>query len=100
MASVAERWSDICVVTSDNPRSESQYEITEDITQGFKHKNHVIINDRADAIKCAIDQARAGDVILVAGKGHEELQVFNGQSRNFSDVECLSSLLNAEVIND
>ena len=100
MASIAEQWSDVCVVTADNPRTESQDFIFNDIAKGFVKNDFVRVDGRAAAIQFAVEQAHSGDVILVAGKGHEEYQLLDGQQRYFSDVECLSSLFRTEAIND
>jgi UDP-N-acetylmuramoyl-L-alanyl-D-glutamate--2,6-diaminopimelate ligase len=79
MGSMAEKYSDICVVTSDNPRTEDPEDIISDILQGMTKKDkQVIIPNRVEAIGYAIKNARAGDVILLAGKGHETYQEING----------------------
>jgi UDP-N-acetylmuramoyl-L-alanyl-D-glutamate--2,6-diaminopimelate ligase len=87
MAAIAESIADKVVVTSDNPRSESPVQIFSDIEKGFSITNteHEFIADRADAIKYAISEANAGDVVLIAGKGHEDYQVIGSQTIHFSD---------------
>ena len=93
MAKMVEKYSDINVVTADNPRSELQSVIAEDIVKGFSSLNYVCIDDREKAIEYAVSQARVGDTILLAGKGHEDYQLVSGKTHFFSDVECLSSTL-------
>lgn len=86
MAKVAERFADAVVVTSDNPRSEEPQGIIEQICSGFRHKEPSVIVDREQAIHFAIANAAPGDVVLVAGKGHENYQLVGGQSLPFDDV--------------
>ncbi len=86
MAEVAQRLADQVVVTSDNPRSESATAIIDDIMQGFT-RPVLVEEDRAKAIALAVQQANAGDSILIAGKGHEDYQLIDGQRLPFSDVQ-------------
>jgi len=86
MGTVAEKFSDICIVTSDNPRSESPDAIIAEIVGGMNGKNHQIIVERAAAIQRAIRLARRGDTVLIAGKGHEDYQEINGVKHPFNDV--------------
>lgn len=90
MAKVAEQLGDIVVVTSDNPRTENPDSIINDILDGFSEtgNNKVIIEaDRAKAIKFAVNQAQEGDVVLLAGKGHEDYQIIGNEKTHFSDFE-------------
>ena len=101
MGLVASRLSDLVVVTSDNPRSESPEGIIEDILQGITMPNHrgsdgsvskfsmpyVSIVDRREAIESAIDQALPGDVVVIAGKGHEVYQEVKERKISFDDAE-------------
>ena len=85
MGSIAEENSDICVVTSDNPRSESPQQIIDDITKGMK-KQHPTFTLREEAIAYAIQQANVRtDVVLIAGKGHETYQEILGVKHPFDD---------------
>jgi len=93
MGLVAERFSDHCIVTSDNPRSESPQQIITEVVSGMTASNHEIIVDRAAAIEHAITIARQSDTILVAGKGHEEYQEINGVKHPFSDVTVAQRVL-------
>ena len=72
MARVAERYADRVIVTNDNPRGEDEKKIFADIEGGFTMKNHGVIRDRALAIEYAIKNANDGDVVVIAGKGHEK----------------------------
>lgn len=87
MGRVAEMFSDHCIVTSDNPRSEAPQNIIDDVLADMEAGNHEVILDRAAAIKHAIALAQAGDTVLLAGKGHEEYQEINGIRQPFSDVQ-------------
>ena len=77
MAAVAKRWADVIIVTSDNPRCEKPEAIIDDIMAGFKGNHSCVecIVSRRDAITAAIGRANTDDVILIAGKGHEDYQV-------------------------
>jgi len=86
MGTVAEKFSDHCIVTSDNPRSEDPRDIIAGIVSGMSKENHQILPERADAIKDAISHAGQGDTVLIAGKGHEDYQEINGVRHPFSDV--------------
>jgi len=86
MGRVAERFSDHCIVTSDNPRSENPLHIIAEVVSGMTANNHEIIADRAAAIERAIAMARQSDTVLVAGKGHEDYQEIGGVKHPFSDV--------------
>lgn len=88
MAKVAEELADVVMVTDDNPRSENPDTITGQIVAGLARPDRVqVIHDRADAIHRAIRMAGEGDIVLIAGKGHETFQEAAGQRMPFSDVE-------------
>jgi UDP-N-acetylmuramoyl-L-alanyl-D-glutamate--2,6-diaminopimelate ligase len=93
MGMVAERYSDFCIVTSDNPRSENPREIIAEIVNGMNADNHEIIIDRAAAIQSAVRHARQGDTVLIAGKGHEDYQEINGIKYPFNDVSVAQHAL-------
>jgi UDP-N-acetylmuramoyl-L-alanyl-D-glutamate--2,6-diaminopimelate ligase len=87
MAAVVEQLADKVIVTDDNPRTENAQVIVADILQGFERVDDVqVIADRASAIEWVVRSAAEGDVVLVAGKGHEEMQIIAGEQRPFSDV--------------
>ena len=88
MGALVERYSDYSIVTNDNPRSEDPAQIAADIVRGMNNPgNCLVIADRAQAIDLAVQQARAGDTVLIAGKGHEDYQLFADKTVHFSDVE-------------
>ena len=86
MAQVCEEYSDINIITSDNPRSEDPAQIAKDIVQGFcKQDSYLIELDRYKAIEKAINLATPNDIILIAGKGHETYQIFSHTTIEFDD---------------
>ena len=93
MAEAVEKFSDIAMVTTDNPRNEDPMKIIEDVIKGFSKKNYVVESDRREAIKKAILAAKDGDAILIAGKGHETYQIIKGERRYFSDRVTVRELL-------
>ncbi len=95
MGEVAGRHSDLVVVTSDNPRTENPLEILSQIETGLKPTDcpYLIITDRHDAIHQAIRRAKAGDVVLIAGKGHETYQIIDGEKFHFDDREIAREAL-------
>lgn len=86
MGRAAEELSDWSIVTSDNPRSEDPEAICREITAALRGNNHEVISDRRAAIRRAIAMAGPGDIVLVAGKGHEGYQEFAGRKVPFDDV--------------
>ncbi|MCN4143572.1 MAG: UDP-N-acetylmuramoyl-L-alanyl-D-glutamate--2,6-diaminopimelate ligase [Thiohalomonas sp.] len=92
MAKVAQQLADQVIVTSDNPRTESEEQIINDIISGFEHRDNVLIEtDRNNAIHKALQALSTDDVLLIAGKGHEDYQEINGQRLPFSDKESVLS---------
>jgi UDP-N-acetylmuramoyl-L-alanyl-D-glutamate--2,6-diaminopimelate ligase len=88
MGRIAEKYSDYVIITNDNPRSEEPSAIAADIIRGLHNANGcLVIADRAQAIDFAVQQAKSGDLVLIAGKGHEEYQIFAEQTLSFSDVK-------------
>ena len=97
MAQVACDWSDKVILTSDNPRSENPQTIVEEMEKGVSPTNKrktLSIVDRREAIKTACHLAKPGDIILLAGKGHEKYQEINGVRYHFDDKEILMEQLN------
>jgi UDP-N-acetylmuramoyl-L-alanyl-D-glutamate--2,6-diaminopimelate ligase len=93
MGAVAGRLSDLILITSDNPRSEDPQRIIEEVLRGItadtrrdSDQRVITIPDRRDAINKAIELARPGDLVLIAGKGHEKYQVIGSQVLPFDDV--------------
>ena len=94
MARAAERHADVLWLTSDNPRSEDPAQILDDMTAGLSGSACVHrCEDRADAIAGAIDAARPEDLVVVAGKGHEDYQEVAGVRTAYSDRETVARLL-------
>lgn len=90
MGAVAERLADDVIVTSDNPRTEDSEEIMVDIRSGFDHPDEATwIVERRQAIREAVKKARAGDVIVVAGKGHETYQIVGTEKTHMDDREIV-----------
>lgn len=85
MAKAAARHSDVCIITSDNPRSEDPEAIIREIESGMGSARHKSVTDRSEAIRIAIHAAGAGDIVLVAGKGHENYQKFADRTVDFDD---------------
>jgi len=93
MGAVAERCADQVVLTDDNPRTEDAQQIVEDICSGLKQPGSVHIeHDRAAAIARAVQQADATDIVLIAGKGHETVQLLGTRSVPFSDREHVMAI--------
>ncbi len=97
MGAIAAREADFCVVTSDNPRSEEPEAIIRDILAGMPPDTPMeVIADRPAAIRWAIDNHRPGDVIVLAGKGHETYQEVNGVKRHMDEREIVAEHLQKE----
>lgn len=94
MAATAARAADRVIVTDDNPRSEDPAGIVREIWEGFPAGSEPpVIHDRARAIETAVREADADDVVVVAGKGHEDYQVYGSERRMFSDRDFVRALL-------
>ena len=104
MGMVAARLSDVVVITSDNPRSEDPLRIIDEVKRGAEPETRqgnaevIAIADRREAIVQAIDRASAGDVVLVAGKGHEKYQEIGGRVTPFDDVAVAREALEARRV--
>ena len=96
MAAIAETLADTVIVTDDNPRGEDGDAIVADILAGFARPSSVVVQrDRARAIRDAIDGAVAGDIVLIAGKGHERYQEISGRRLDFDDAAQVRVALEA-----
>lgn len=96
MAAVAANYSDRVILTSDNPRSEDPEEIIADMEAGLdpvQKRKVLMITNRKEAIKTAVSLAQKGDVVLIAGKGHEKYQEIKGVKYSFDDKQILKELL-------
>jgi UDP-N-acetylmuramoyl-L-alanyl-D-glutamate--2,6-diaminopimelate ligase len=96
MGEISGRYADLTILTMDNPRFESVESINRDIKLGLMKYNgkYIEIEDRAEAIRYAIDNARDGDIIALIGKGHEEYQEIEGVKHHFSEAEVVEEYLN------
>ena len=95
MGEISQKLSDICIVTSDNPRTEDPKLIINDILKGLDEskENYKVVIDRKEAIKEAIEIAQEGDVVLIAGKGHENYQIIGKVKHHFDDKEIANEFL-------
>ena len=101
MGKIAGTFSDICIITSDNPRTEEPENILNEIEEGIKNinENYVKIIDRRDAIEYGIKKASEGDSIIIAGKGHEDYQIFKKETIYFDDCIVAKEILAMEEEN-
>jgi UDP-N-acetylmuramoyl-L-alanyl-D-glutamate--2,6-diaminopimelate ligase len=96
MGRVAEQLADFVVLTSDNPRKEDPREIIRQIEAGFTDKSkYQVVVDRRDAIAAALAKAKAGDIVLIAGKGHETYQEFADTIVPFDDKVVVKEMIEA-----
>ncbi len=97
MGQVAGELSDLVILTSDNPRSEEPLQIMNDVLVGLRRTDTrtIVEPDRAAAIRKAMDEAHAGDVVILAGKGHETYQIFRDRTIHFDDREVARDALRA-----
>ena len=95
MGEVSGRLADLTVITSDNPRFEEPQAIIDDIKTGIEKTDgdYVEIIDRKEAIRYVIEHGRPGDVIVLAGKGHEDYQLVNGRVLDFDDRKVAQEFL-------
>ena len=95
MGEIAGKHSDLAIITSDNPRTEDPLEIISQIEIGIKDTNcpYLVVSDRREAIHTAIQKAKAGDVVLIAGKGHETYQIIGNNKYHFDDREIAREAL-------
>ena len=96
MGEIASKFSDQIIITSDNPRNEDPESIIENIYSGvpIKHQEKVLtIKDRKEAISVACKMASSGDIILIAGKGHENYQIIGSETLQFDDMENAVEIL-------
>ncbi len=93
MGEIATRLAHKVFITSDNPRSEDPQAIIQEILTGVKNNTYEVMEDRGSAIQQAIKCARVGDIVLIAGKGHETYQEIKGIKHPFSDIETAEQAL-------
>ena len=96
MGNIAQKLSDIAIVTSDNPRTEEPKAIIEDILKGLdtSKENYKVVIDRKEAIERAIEMAKKDDIVIIAGKGHENYQIIGKVKHHFDDKEIAQEFLN------
>jgi UDP-N-acetylmuramoyl-L-alanyl-D-glutamate--2,6-diaminopimelate ligase len=95
MGKVVSQLADLAILTSDNPRSEDPQAILKQIVPGFTRPIYKIVEDREQAIQEALRSAKKGDVVLIAGKGHEDYQIFKDRKIHFDDRETARAVLNS-----
>lgn len=100
MGRIAGELADFCVVTSDNPRTEDPGEIIKEIIPGVEETGcpYTVIENRKEAIRYALDNAETGDVILLAGKGHETYQILKSGKIHFDEREIVHEILGEEQV--
>jgi len=96
MGRIAGKHSDFCIITSDNPRFEEPEAITEEIEKGMTETNceYIVEVDRREAIKKAVEMYAEGDLIVIAGKGHEKYQLISGKKLPFDDESVVKEIIN------
>lgn len=103
MGKMAGTLSDYCVLTSDNPRSEEPHRILLDVEVGLqragkcKEEDYVVIENREEAIRHAIARATTGDLVMIAGKGHEDYQILADRTIHFDDREIAAQAIEARI---
>ena len=95
MGEIAGELADFCILTSDNPRNEDPMAILDQIEEGIRHTGceYVVIDNRREAIRYALQHAQPSDVIVLAGKGHETYQEINGVKYPFDEKIVVAELL-------
>ncbi len=105
MGNISTTLSDYTIITTDNPRNEDPQEIIKEIEMGIRNKSYGYyksyekITDRAEAITKALNYARQGDLVLIAGKGHETYQIFGDKKIHFDDFEVVEKVLDGTIKN-
>ncbi|HEX7120627.1 MAG TPA: UDP-N-acetylmuramoyl-L-alanyl-D-glutamate--2,6-diaminopimelate ligase [Longimicrobiales bacterium] len=97
MGAVAERWADVPIVTSDNPRTEDPELIIDEIVAGMPQGRHLRVTDRRAAIARALELAEPEDLVLLAGKGHETYQIVGKEKRPFDERRIVGELVEAKT---
>ena len=96
MGHIAQELSDIAIVTSDNPRCEEPSEIIKDILAGMEKDNHVVVENRREAIFYAMEIAKENDIIILAGKGHETYQEIEHVKHDFDERKVVKEILGCD----
>lgn len=93
MGHIAEKNSDFVIFTNDNPRTENEKQIMNDILEGVKLDNHIVIHDRKEAIIKGIKMLNQNDILMILGKGHEDYQIIGKEKIHFSDKEIVEEYI-------
>lgn len=93
MGKIGTELSDLAVITSDNPRTEDPMSIIKEIVDGIQKDNYIVVENRKDAIKKAMELAQKDDVIVVAGKGHEDYQILKDKTIHFDEREVIAEIV-------
>jgi len=97
MAEVVSNLADLAILTSDNPRTEDPEKILDEVESGFRQGfEYSRLSDRKKAIKLALKSARKGDTVIIAGKGHENYQIYCTEKKYFSEVEIIGEFFKTE----
>lgn len=98
MGEIAGKYSDYSIITSDNPRTEEPESIIDDVEEGMKKTNcdYIRLADRYEAIRYGLSIAEEGDIVLIAGKGHEDYQIIGKTKHHFDDVEVVEEFFDEE----
>jgi len=100
MAKISEKYSDISIVTTDNPRTENPDKIIDEVVKGFKDSSKFLVKtDRREAIEEAIRLAKKEDIVMIAGRGHEPYQTFAHHTVEFNDREVALEIFSSGAIN-
>lgn len=97
MGRIAADLTDVAIITTDNPRSEDPRDICRDITEGMDPNSYEVILDREEAIDFTLREARQGDVVLLAGKGHETYQDIAGEHIAFDEAAIVAARTSGAV---
>ncbi len=99
MADVAASLADYVVITSDNPRTEDPDKIVKEVVKGLKGHNvaNKVIVNRTEAIRFALGEAKAGDIVILAGKGHETYQIIGTEKHHYDEREIVNGILSGEI---
>lgn len=100
MGEIAGKYSDLCIITSDNPRSEDPMDIIRDIVPGVEKTgcSYIIIENRREAIEYALAHAQRDDIVILAGKGHETYQILKDKTIPFDEKQIVSEILGREHV--
>jgi len=93
LGNIASRFADFSIITTDNPRSEAPPDIIDQITNGFQGNHFKVVENRKEAIFEGLRISRENDVLLVAGKGHEDYQIIGQEVFHFSDKEVIEEFI-------